>query len=190
MDDPEQFTRIDTNWIDICLYRSDEDDSGFSRAVFQSDEYESDTDIVVILGEADMLQPEMVELSSTPMPQRPKESHIFKMSGRESGKLRWHFMGRWTPLLSEANAVDVQSEGFSTAEQNSSISYDIAPSLDGQSSNRYAVEDGGGEQPGKRPRSASSAHSSDDCGENLVVHIHRGQPSALSTTTGYRTAPS
>jgi hypothetical protein len=237
MDDPEQFERIDSKWIDGCLYRFDEEDGGFSQTVFQPDEYVSRNDIVVFLGEADKLQPEMVELSSTPMPQRPKESHIFKMSRRASGKLRWHFMGRWTPLLPESNIADVataerpyttylsmartdslaslDSRGLHRRsfelrntnvyyedndvhddgidvddEQNRPTTSNLPRSQDDQTSNRHAVEDEEAEYPRKKPRSASPVHSFDGNGEKLAVYDEQDRPSALSTTTEYRTAAS
>lgn len=236
MDNPEQFERIDSKWIDKCLYWFDEEDSGFPRTGLQPDEYVSRNDIVVFLGEADKLQPEMVELSSTPMPQRPKESHIFKMSGRASGKLRWHFMGRWTPLLPESNVADVatperpyttnrsmartdssaslDSRGLHRRsfelrnanahyedndaddgididdEQNRATTSNLPRIQDDQTSNQHAVEDEEAEYPRKKPRSASSVHSFDGNGEKLAVYDQRDRPSALSTTTEYRTAAS
>jgi hypothetical protein len=98
--DEDQFKYIDRFWLDTHMF--DLEEEGKEDVYFKFDKSDNSTDLVILLGEADVLAPEMVNPPFRASPRMPKETEIHKWLRQStqidlSGVSDWDFVSRFTP---------------------------------------------------------------------------------------------
>src|SRR5438034_5561892 len=102
----DQFDNIDLTWIENVIFKHDEEQTEQSTSIISaikpfSLEYEDSTcDLLILIGEARVLGPEMVKRPFTRRPRVPKQSEVYALIGKNSEEnYKWMFKGRFTSPL-------------------------------------------------------------------------------------------
>jgi hypothetical protein len=89
----DQFARIDLSWMERIMFGEEEDprlqNPAYPRSAFWIDY--TGCDVLIVIGESDVLDPEMVKPPFVASVRIPKQSEIFRMarSYRNTEKSKW-----------------------------------------------------------------------------------------------------
>lgn len=119
----DDFNYIDQDWLERLVFEYDElKEEGYNQDsgdAFKLDASDRRCDIIIILGEADILGPEVVKDPFIRTPRIPKQGEIFKMenmSNAQQGEYRWKFAGRFSPRPFNSTSAGPTPNGGSAPE--------------------------------------------------------------------------